>query len=52
MLVCVLSDVTTGHPESAAKYAYSKKFNGIAHCVEFLIHRFLGFVCLFLALWT
>ena len=37
--VCVLSSVTTAHPESAAKY--SKHSSVIAHNVELCIHWFI-----------
>ena len=47
---CIRIYVTTGHPESAAKYAYSKKSSSIAQHVDRFSKSF-NFK-LFWALWT
>ena len=37
MSVHAISDVTTGHPESAAKYAYSKRSNYIHYLLKHVV---------------
>ena len=47
---CIRIYVTTGHPGSAANYAYSKKSSSIAQDVDRMSNSFN--FNLFLALWT
>ena len=53
MPVCVISDVTIGHPEIAANYPDSKRSSGIGQNVEFKFINLFIYVCLvYIALYS